>query len=186
VKLLIRIVMGLVALAAAALSFQSLMHLGELSGYGVLSFAYPVVLDLGAVASCAAWIHERSRQALGMTWGLLAASVVLNGTVHYLTAERIAPSWLLVVAVAAVPPAVLGLVVHLAVGDRAGAPNEAPAVPGDEDPVAELRVRAVEIIESTGGQAGRNTLAKELGVSPWKARKLLDELGSTNGHGGAS
>lgn len=176
-KILIRVVMGLVALAAAALSFQSLMTLGELSGYGVLSFAYPVVLDLGAVASCAAWIQERNRQALGMTWGLLAASVVLNGTVHYLTAERIAPSWLLVVAVAAVPPAVLGLVVHLAVGDRAGATNVAPE-PVTGDPEPDLVERARELL-AEDPKIGRGTLARELGVSEWQARQAL---AATNGH----
>jgi hypothetical protein len=36
-------------------------------------------------------------------------SVVLNGTPHYLQSTHTAPSWLLVIAVAAVPPTVLGL-----------------------------------------------------------------------------
>jgi hypothetical protein len=45
---------------------------------------------------------------------LWAVSVVLNGTTHDLKSTRTAPSWLLVLAVAAVPPTVLGLWVHLA------------------------------------------------------------------------
>jgi hypothetical protein len=96
--------------------YQSLMHLGELAGYAGLSFLYPIVVDAGAAASCATWLQTRGRQPLLMTWALLAISVVLNGTVHYLTSTGTAPSWLLVVAVAAVPPTVLGLCVHLAVG----------------------------------------------------------------------
>lgn len=103
-RTIVRLSMTLVALAAAALSYQSLMRLGELCGYAGLSWLYPLVVDLGAAASCAAWLHARSRQALAMTWSLLATSVVLNGTTHYLTSTGTAPSWLLVVGVAAVPP----------------------------------------------------------------------------------
>lgn len=178
-KLFIRIVMGLVALAAGALSFQSLAHLGELCGYGSLSWAYPVTLDLGAAASCASWIHERNRQALGMTWAMLSVSVVLNGTLHYLQAEATAPSWMLVVLVAAVPPAVFGLVVHLAVGQSNGAPTGTQGfgetftkepVPDEAlDPVVELLEQGV----------GRRRLAKELDITEHAARVLLAER---NGH----
>lgn len=117
-RLVVRLSMGLVALAAAALSYQSLAHLGTLCGYGGLAWLYPLVVDAGAAASCAAWLQTRGRQPLVMTWALLAVSVVLNGTTHYLTSTGTAPSWLLVVAVAAVPPTVLGLTVHLAVDMR--------------------------------------------------------------------
>jgi len=167
VKIIVRVSMTLVALSAAALSFQSLMRLGELCGYGSLAFLYPIVLDLGAASSCAAWLHMRSRQALKMTWGLLGCSVVLNGTVHYLDATYTGPSWLLVVAVAAMPPTVLGLCVHLAVG--LGDPPVAAVVNhptvSDEDPVSEL-------IESG---VGRRKLAEALNVSEYRARRLLAE-----------
>lgn len=53
-RLLIRASMALVALAAFALSFATLMALARLAGYGQLSWLYPVTLDLGTVASCAA------------------------------------------------------------------------------------------------------------------------------------
>lgn len=173
-RIFIRTVMGLVAICAGALSFQSLMHLGELCGYGGLSWAYPVTLDLGAAASCASWIHERNRQALAMTWGMLAVSVVLNGTLHYLQTAAASPSWLLVVLVAAVPPMIFGLVVHLAVGKRTEPDSPRPTSvgplrPADPDPVAEL-------IESG---AGRGVLARELGISEHQARQIL---ASRNGH----
>lgn len=188
-RTLVRVFMTLVALAAAALSYQSLMRLGQLCGYGGLSWLYPLVVDLGAAASCAAWLHARSRQALGMTWALLVTSVVLNGTVHYLDSTGTAPSWLLVVAVAAVPPLVLGLCVHLAVG--LGAPvyghsaGSDLAVDGLEDdtgydeagdwwasaPLAETpEGRAAELIAAG---VGRRRLAAELGVTEHLARKLL-------------
>ncbi len=91
VRIIVRFSKTLVALSAAALSFQSLMRLGRLCGYGSLAGLDPVMLDLGAAPSCTAWLHARSRQALGMTWGLLGCSVALNGTVHYLDATRTTP-----------------------------------------------------------------------------------------------
>lgn len=171
--------MGLVALAAAALSYQSLMHLGELAGYGWLSPLYPVVVDAGAAASCAAWLHTRGRQALAMTWCLLAVSVLLNGTTHFLESTHTAPSWLLVVAVAAVPPTVLGLCVHLAVDmgrpdlpQRFRGPAE-PTAPGVQGSTSDITTDGNLLSELINGGAGRRKLAAELGISEHEARKLL-------------
>jgi hypothetical protein len=176
VKLIVRISIALVAVAAAALSFQSLWRLGQLAGYRDLAWAFPLVVDLGAASSCAAWLHTKSRQALGMTWALLASSVLLNGTTHYLESTGTAPSWLLVVAVAAVPPTVLGLCVHLAVG--LGTEN-APISCREEDTEDDLAARARQIVAATPG-IGRNTLARELSISTHRARGLLAEI-SANG-----
>lgn len=115
-RTVVRISMALVAVAAFALSFQSLMELGALAGYGRLAFLYPVVVDLGTVSSCTAWLATRSREAFWMTWTLLGISVVQNGTVHWLIATGQRPEWWLVTLVATVPPLVLGLTVHLGVG----------------------------------------------------------------------
>jgi hypothetical protein len=127
-----------------------------------------------------------------MTWALLAISVVLNGTVHYLTSTGTAPSWLLVVAVAAVPPTVLGLCVHLAVG--MGRPGQLLAQPAGSstagwtdgamegsDPVAESLAPdpATELVAQGVGRVGRRKLAAELGISEYEARKML---ASRNGH----
>lgn len=182
-KTFIRVVMGLVALAAGALSFQSLMHLGELCGYGSLSWAYPVTLDLGAAASCASWIHERNRQALGMTWGMLGISVVLNGTLHYLQAEGTSPSWLLVVLVAAVPPIVFGLVVHLAVGNTSGDRHLSPEpVEVERDVLVERVSERITLARQAGEPTpGRRKLAAELGTTEHQVRTAL---AATNGHGG--
>jgi hypothetical protein len=181
-RIVVRTSMALVALAAAALSYQSLARLGALCGYGGLSWLYPLVVDAGAAASCATWLHTRGRQPLVMTWVLLAISVLLNGTTHYLTSTGTAPSWLLVVGVAAIPPLVLGLCVHLAVG--MGQPlAETPAElhgesPSNNDPVREpeLLDKARQVIAVSDGQVGRNILARELDVSPWQARKLLAQV----------
>jgi Protein of unknown function (DUF2637) len=180
-RIVVRIALAVVALAAAALSYQSLAHLGVLAGYGGLSPLYPIVVDAGAAASCSAWLHTRARQPLAMTWSLLVISVVLNGTVHWLESTGFSPSWLLVVGVAAIPPLVLGLCVHLAVG--LGAPGgpatgtnqlaeiftKEPASDEAPDPVAELLEQG----------AGRRRIAKELEISEHAARQLL---AARNGH----
>jgi hypothetical protein len=115
-KPLVIVTMVLVAVAAFALSFQSLKTLGTLSGYGDLAWLYPVVVDLGTVSSCVTWLGTRSRQAFWMTWSLLGVSVLQNGTVHWLIATHQTPEWALITLVATVPPIVLGLTVHLGVG----------------------------------------------------------------------
>lgn len=172
-RILVRSVMGVVALAAFVLSFASLAHLGQLCGYAGLSWLYPVVVDLGAVASCAAWLHTRGRQPLLMTWALLTTSILLNATTHYLESTGTAPSWLLVVAVAAVPPTVLGLCVHLAVG--LGEPTAVPQIDvGGLDEVSEDE-GADPIAELIEQGAGRRRIAQVAGVSEYKARKMIEE-----------
>jgi hypothetical protein len=183
VTAVVRISMAAVALAAAVLSFSSLARLGELAGYGALAFLYPVVVDAGAAASCAAWLHTRGRQPFAMTWCLLGISVVLNGTTHYLESTHTAPSWALVVAVAAVPPTVLGLCVHLAVGIGRPAQTEVGRVVRDAAPASatysagERTLSTVSddpLAELVAQGAGRRKVADVLGVSEHQARKLLD------------
>jgi hypothetical protein len=175
-RIIVRSSMALVAVAAAALSFQTLWRLGQLAGYGDLAWAFPLVVDLGAASSCATWLHTRSRQALGMTWALLATSVLLNGTTHYLSSTGTAPGWLLVVGVAAVPPTVLGLCVHLAVGLGS---DDAEATHVRAEPAFDLAERARQIVPAHPG-VGRNTLARELRVSTYRARSPFAEI-SANG-----
>src|SRR4051794_20144309 len=103
-----------------------------------------------------------------MTGGLLATSVLLNGTTHYLESTGTAPGWLLVVAVAAVPPTVLGLCVHLAVGLGA---ESAPTKCRGQDTDDDLAARARQIVSATPG-IGRNSLARELSISTHRARGL--------------
>jgi hypothetical protein len=180
--------MALVALSAAALSFVSLWHLGQLAGYGALAGLFPVVVDLGAAACCAAWLRTESRQASVMTWCLLALSVVLNGTTHWLQSTGQAPGWPLVVGVAAIPPLTLGLVVHLAISmDRE--PAATHIVSSSAEPVsAPAELASNNINECAGGDdlaepdpvteliesgAGRRKIARELAITEHAARQLL-------------
>lgn len=181
-RTVVRTALAVVALAAAALSYQSLEHLGELAGYAGLSFLYPIVVDAGAAASCAAWLHTRGRQPLAMTWALLAASVVLNGTTHWLESTGLSPSWLLVVGVAAIPPLVLGCCVHLAVG-MVAPEGSATGTHALTQNVTEERVMEDApdpIAELIADGAGRRRIAKVAGISEHHARQLL---ASKNGAG---
>jgi hypothetical protein len=132
---------------------------------------------------------------------LLGGSVAGNAASHALTAYASVPPWQAVVVVSAVPPVVLGAVVHLAtlaaqartagpeqVGDRlAEAPRYeelteegglsplweiAPAAEPTTSPASEEPTdRATELIAAG---AGRRRLARELEITEHEARALLD------------
>lgn len=130
------ILLGLVAVCAAVLSFAALRDLAVVCGFAPgLAPLLPVVVDAGAAAGSLAWLGRVPGRALafGRTLALvlLASSVAGNALGHALAAYGARPHWAVVVAVSAVAPAVLGAVVHLAVlagrlGDEAGEPRAAP------------------------------------------------------------
>lgn len=136
-KIIVNVSLCVVIVAAFVLSFSSLRHLGELAGYGALAFLYPISIDAGALATCAAWLHRKSRQAAVMMWCLIAASVVLNATAHQLDATGSLPAWWLLTCIGACPPAIMGTVIHLAVSlherDRLASP--VPDKPKHVDPI---------------------------------------------------
>lgn len=127
--------LGLVAVAAAVSSFSALHGLAVLCGFGWTAPLLPLVVDVGAGAGTLVWLTrgpDTARaygRALALT--LLGLSVAGNALAHGLAAAGLRPHWLVVVAVSAVAPAVLGAVVHLAV--LAGrATTDEPT--GDEEP----------------------------------------------------
>jgi hypothetical protein len=204
------LLLAVVAGAAAVLSFSALRQLGELCGFApALAPLLPVTIDAGAAAGCLVWLGQLGAGAArgyarALTLALLMVSVTGNAVAHWLTAEHRVPSWVLVVAVSAVAPGVLGAVVHLGAllhrgpgesndpGEDEDAAQAATARP--ESPVDGLNPpgegdgpgdadgqepdRAAELIQAG---AGRRTLARELGVSEHAARQLL--AGRTNGAG---
>lgn len=171
-RTLIKISMGLVALAAFALSFATLMALAQLAGYGPLSWLYPVTLDLGTVASCAAWMTTQSRQAFHLTWCLLSASILLNGCEHWLVATGQRPAWWLITMISMAPPAILGVVTHLAVGlGRPGA--EGVGAQTDAGPTLDVSPGSGDVARLISEGAGRRRIAAQLGISEHSARQLL-------------
>lgn len=205
------ILLGVVAAAAAVLSFSALRDLALVCGFAPrLAWLLPVVVDAGAASGSLVWLGGRDAagartfaQALALS--LLALSVAANALGHGLAAFALAPAWWVVVIVSAVAPAVLGAVVHLAV--LVGRPVPAPDV--DEEPIPyELTAEAYEAgaldengmsplwevappARDDGDRAadliargvGRRRLSRELGVTEYEARQLLARTRATEAEG---
>lgn len=177
-----------VALAAAVLSFASLRSLAILCGTPAgLAWLLPLCLDAAAVVATGVWLSSSSperarRYARLLALAMIALSVLGNGVDHPLTTYGVRPSWSLLVAVAAVPPAVLGAVAHLAA--LVIAPAVAGAEPGEQPgthqaPPGDLATRASALVaagDRDGVTIGRGRLAQELGITQSQARRLLNQI----------
>lgn len=117
-----------VVLATAVLSFESLRDLARMCGFtGGLDWLWPICLDAVAYVATRVWLLRGPawRLGRGLAVGAIGLSLAANGLVHGLGQYGVAPHWLIVVAVGAVPPLMLALTVHLIVtvrADRATSP----------------------------------------------------------------
>jgi hypothetical protein len=201
-----------VAGAAAVLSFAALRDLARLCGFSSgLAWLLPVVVDAGAAAGSLVWLGGQAppaaqRFARVLALGLLTLSVVANALGHGLEAYRLSPPWVVVVAVSAIAPAVLGAVVHLAVlvGRRCPEPDvpdvHEPVDLGDEADfddefltehgVSRFWADAPQVAGADGEEraavliaagVGRRRLARELGMSEYEARQLLEQFKQRDG-----
>lgn len=172
--------LGMVLVAAAVLSFHALDGLAvAVSIPPSLSWLLPIAVDAGAAVSCGCWLSrwvnpDASRFARGMTWSLLGLTVVANAGQLGMHAAGINPPWWVAVLVGAIPPAVVGGTVHLAVLVGRGVPTTDPldeaddqAEP-DESPAGDDRVA-----ELIADGVGRRRLSKELDITEHQARELL-------------
>jgi hypothetical protein len=191
-----------VAGSAAVLSFSALRDLALSCGFAPrLAWLLPVVVDAGAAAGSLVWLSHwpatparRFARALALT--LLALSVAANALGHGLEAFSLAPPWWVVVVVSAVAPAVLGAVVHLAVlvgrADRIEPTAQEPADESDTESDSEFLDEngisrfwetaplasptpahdRAELLIAAG--VGRRRLSRELGVTEYEARQLLE------------
>ncbi|WP_160148951.1 DUF2637 domain-containing protein [Amycolatopsis alkalitolerans] len=160
--------LALVAFAAAALSFDTLLDLVRRSGTaGWLAPLFPVCLDAAGIGATQLWLSpamstRTRRSARTLALAMIFLSIVGNSLDHALVAYGWRPSWLVLVAVAAVPPAVLGAVVHLAVlatgDDRAAAAVDHSAA---AEPVRSLVPRHAEVLGAMPTQAQRVRYAAE-------------------------
>jgi hypothetical protein len=196
-----RILFGLlmvVAAAAAVLSFAALRDLAFVCGFSAhLAWLLPVVVDAGAAAGSLVWLGGRAHRtarsfARVLALGLLGLSVAANALGHGLAAYRLAPTWWVVVIVSAVAPAVLGAVVHLAVlvGRHEPAPPDDDVTRDahdtrslDENGLSQLwhaappvTDRAAELIAAG---AGRRRLSRELEITEYEARRLIERARTT-------
>lgn len=177
--------LAVVLAAAAVLSFFGLRELAiSVRIEAPLAWLLPIAVDAGAAVSCATWLSrggaaDTRRFACWLTWALLTLTVVGNAAQLGMHANGVTPPWWVAVLVGAVPPTVVGGVVHLAVlvgrGRPATHPGEAGEQPGDG---LEAKVRA--LVATTDQPVGRGTVMKELGVTEHQARKLLATV-TTNG-----
>lgn len=113
--------LAVVLVAAAVLSFAALRDLAiAVRIPPSLAALLPIAVDAGAGVSCGAWLSRRTRPdaarfARSMTWGLLGLTVAGNAAAQGMAAAAAQPPWWAAVLVGAIPPAVVGGVVHLAV-----------------------------------------------------------------------
>lgn len=174
-----------------------------------LAWLLPVVVDAGAAAGSLVWLGGRApelarRFARTLALTLLGLSVGANALAHGLDAYRLAPAWWVVVVVSAIAPAVLGSVVHLAV--LVGRPLAPPVDNTDPSPVDPI-VAAVEAdtldehglsrrwaeappavsingppdraAELIAAGAGRRRLSRELDITEYEARRLIERARPT-------
>jgi hypothetical protein len=175
--------LGVVAAAAAILSFAALRDLALLCGFSPqLAWLLPVVVDAGAAAGSLVWLGgwagpSARRFARALALALLGSSVAANALGHGLAAFALAPPWWVVVIVSAVAPAVLGAVVHLAVlvGRTDNHPAAHPRVVGRRD-VDEHDVDRPGVDEQVAGEVGAASERLELAARAYND-ELLDERG---------
>ena len=181
--------LAVVAGAAAMLSFAALRDLALLCGFARgLAWLLPVIVDVGAAAGSLVWLGpaagtEARLFARRLALGLLGLSVAANALGHGLAAYALAPPWWVVVALSGIAPAVLGAMVHLAVlvgrtkhklEDDPTALQTSQGLDAVPEPVLdETPDRAAALIAAG---AGRRRLSRELGVSEYEARRLLDQV----------
>lgn len=119
-RALLFLLLAVVALAAAVLSFAALRDLALVCGFSpALAWLLPVTVDAGAAAGSMVWLGRAVvREALvfarALALTLLSLSVAANAVGHGLAAFNLRPAWWVVVIVSAIAPSVLGAVVHLA------------------------------------------------------------------------
>ncbi|MFD2396794.1 DUF2637 domain-containing protein [Prauserella oleivorans] len=156
--------LAVVAAAAAVLSFDALRQLAVLAGTPAgLAWLLPVTVDAAALVATRLWLagaEGARRFARTLALSMIGLSVAGNATSHELVAYQVVPPWWAVVAVAAVPPAVLGAVAHLAALAVPGALSFPPCKEGTT--ANQASGRPVERSSLQGGPFNRD----EVGASP--------------------
>lgn len=190
--------MTVTALSAAVSSFAGLRSLAVVTGWPeALSPLLPFTIDAYAMTATRVWLSGATRSARARTfarWNAIMAiglSLVGNAVWHLIAAQVLTVSWPVVVLVGAVPPAVLGLLSHLAVlrGQVDAVPvpvNEAnqdepeDGSHGEDDAADELlgAARAADAAHRVehGKPITRDELRKVLRVSTERATVLLRGL----------
>lgn len=193
--------MAAVAAAAAVLSFTTLHDLAAVSGFTPwggwaspgTAWLLPVTIDAGAAAGSLVWLSRTGPARVfgrGLALTLLLLSVVGNGLGHHLVVEAARPGWLIVVLVSAVPPAVLGAVVHLAMlcgraTDTEGQDDDEEQEETAERPELtdagerELVAQIVDLVRSGRPAPSSNELIARWAIGRGRANRILREATRT-------
>ncbi|MEV6831175.1 DUF2637 domain-containing protein [Amycolatopsis sp. NPDC051102] len=114
--------MTITACAAAVSSFSGLRSLATATGWpDALAPLMPFTVDAYAMTATRVWLSKATgstaarRFARWNAIGAIGLSLIGNAAWHLIAAKVLAVTWPIVVLVGAVPPAVLGLLSHLAV-----------------------------------------------------------------------
>lgn len=196
------VLLAIVAGAAGMLSFAALRDLALRCGFEpVLAWLLPVVVDAGAAAGSLVWLRDgaadRARRfARRLALGLLALSVAANALGHGLAAYVLLPPWWVVVILSGIAPAVLGAMVHLAVlvgrHDKVQPDLDDEPIPyqltlnpdaldgnglshrWDDAPATAPEPAPDRAAELIAAGAGRRRLSRELDITEYEARRLLE------------
>ena len=193
--------MTVTAVSAAVSSFSGLRSLAAVTGWpDPLAPLLPLTIDAYAMTATRVWLSDRTRSSEARKFArwnavlAIALSLVGNGTWHLVATKTLELGWPIVVGVGAVPPAVLGLLSHLAVlrgqdeedGALPGRPREdesederqddRPAI--DEDAQLLETARAADEAHRTehGKAITRDELRKVLHVSTERTSLILRKL----------
>lgn len=185
--------MTVTACAAAVSSFSGLRSLAAVTGWPeTLAPLLPFTIDAYAMTATRVWLSKATGSAAARRFarwnaiGAIGLSLVGNAAWHLIAAKVLTVTWPIVVAVGAVPPAVLGLLSHLAVL-RAQDDEDEAAPPGTElhehqdeaggDDLLEAARAADEAHRAEHGKSiTRDELRKQLHVSTERATILLRNI----------
>lgn|SRR2546423_7593233 len=189
--------LGMFVSATAALlsSFDGLRSLAVAAGWGVyMAPLLPLTVDAYAMTATRVWLADSTSSARARRFarsnavGAIGMSLAGNATWHLIGAHLLGVGWLIVVLVGAVPPAVLGLVSHLAVLRKqvdalptavlSTTPEPAPRTQYRTDDELLIAAHAADAAYRAehGKAITRDELRKRLRVSAARATALLRQL----------
>lgn len=172
--------MAIAAASAAAASFTGLHGLALAAGWPErLAWLLPLTIDAYAMTSTRVWLvpgHNRRGQGFAQAnaIGAIGASIVGNAVYHMLSTGILTVAWPIVVAVGAVPAAVLGLTAHL---------HALRTIDRDQPSTAKEPTPGPGITESSRSRSGRPSAGRS-GVrspGPYRGRDRRQSRGRQQG-----
>jgi Protein of unknown function (DUF2637) len=187
--------MTVTACAAAVSSFSGLRSLAAATGWpDALAPLLPFTIDAYAMTATRVWLSKATgstaarRFARWNAIGAIGLSLLGNAAWHLIAAQVLAVTWPIVVLVGAVPPAVLGLLSHLAVLRVQDDEDEAPPLgteldehkdetdAGGDDLLEAARAADAAHRAEHGKAITRDELRKVLYVGTGRASELLRKI----------